>query len=135
GEAVVPEKAGGYVWRNGAWSLPAYLDMSIPVGAGAEYSSAPDLDRYLSALHGGHLFSAKALALMCNDDGDEDGYGWEVTWVHGHRAIQHTGDINGYAAHVAYFPEGGERIILLANTQGVTIHAAADSLAAILFGR
>ena len=41
GEAVVSGQASGYVWSNGSWSLPAYLDMSIPVGAGAEYSSAP----------------------------------------------------------------------------------------------
>lgn len=135
GEGVISGQANGYVWRNGAWSQPAYLDMSIPVGAGAEYSSAPDLDRYLSALHGGQLLSAKALAQMCTDYGDEYGYGWEVTRVHGHRAIQHTGDINGYGAHIAYFPEGGERIILLSNTQGVRIHAASDSLAAILFER
>jgi len=135
GEAVISGRASGYVWRNGSWSPPAYLDMSIPVGAGAEYSSAPDLDRYLSALHGGRLLSARALAQMCTDYGDEYGYGWEVTRVHGHRAIQHTGDINGYGAHVAYFPEGGERIILLANTQGVGIHAASDSLAALLFER
>jgi CubicO group peptidase (beta-lactamase class C family) len=109
--------------------------MSIPVGAGAEYSSAPDLDRYLSTLHGGRLLSAKALAQMCADHGNEYGYGWEVTRVHGHRAIQHTGDINGYGAHVAYFPETGERIIVLCNTQGVNVHAASDSLAAILFDR
>jgi CubicO group peptidase (beta-lactamase class C family) len=133
GEVVISGQAGGYVWKNGSWSLPAYLDMSIPVGAGAEYSSAPDLDRYLSALHGGHLLSAKALVQMCTDYGDAYGYGWEVTRVHGHRAIQHTGDINGYGAHVAFFPEGGERIILLSNTQGVRLHTASDSLAAMLF--
>lgn len=133
-DAIVRERALGYAWRDGSWAVPTYIDMTVPIGAGAEVSSAPDLDRYLGALFGGRLLSAASLALMCTDHGAEYGYGWEVTRVQGRRVIQHTGDINGFGAHVSYFPAGAERIIVLANTEGVNIHAMSDSLAALVFG-
>lgn len=131
---IIPERARGYVSRDGRIENAPYIDMSIPIGAGSQFSTARDLYIWDRALRQPGLFTAHSLAKMFQPRLGGFGLGWEVTMEHGHRVIQHNGDINGFGSFIARYPNDDAVIIVLTNIEGTKVREVKDELASRLLG-
>jgi D-alanyl-D-alanine carboxypeptidase len=131
---IIPERARGYVRHGGHVENAPYIDMSIPIGAGSQYSTVEDLYRWDRALRGDRLLSAPARARMFASGLGGFGLGWEVAREYGRRVLEHNGDINGFGAFIARYPDDDAVIIVLTNIEGTYVRDMKDALAARLFG-
>lgn len=127
--ALIPRRAAGYSARQGGPAVnAAFLHMSIPHGAGALYSTTEDLHRWNQALFGGKVLSVASLAKMLTPAKNDYAFGIAVTKVAGRTRYSHNGGINGFNSHLAYYPESGVTVAVLANVNG----PAAEDLGAKL---
>jgi CubicO group peptidase (beta-lactamase class C family) len=128
----VPDAAArGY--RDGQPVVPFDLD-TMP-GTGDIWSTAADLTRFTTALHGGELVAARSLRAMCtahaataDDDGGEPrlittGYGYAMrTGIFaGHATCYHTGDNPGYLSLACWIPDRTASIVILVNDEAASI--------------
>lgn len=103
-ESILRARASGYVKDNGIVKNAPYIDMSIPSGAGALYSTSDDLLRYITALTSGKILSARLLDRAMANQHSDYGYGWAVSTRGCEHMISHIGDINGFGAfwHISH---------------------------------
>ncbi len=132
--AVIPQRASGYVpGPNGPTNAP-YIDMHVPHGAGALYSTTADLHRWAQGLFGGKLLSPASLEQMTTPVKGNYAFGLTVTTTKGRKVISHSGGIEGFNAQLAYYPESKITVVVLANNNGSPYTAIAEQLAALAFG-
>jgi CubicO group peptidase (beta-lactamase class C family) len=123
--------ARGY--RDGQPVVPFDLD-TMP-GTGDIWSTAADLTRFTTALHGGELVTADSLRAMCTahasrNDADEGaprltetgyGYGMRIGSFAGHTAYYHSGDNPGYLSLACWIPDQKASIVILLNDEAASI--------------
>jgi CubicO group peptidase (beta-lactamase class C family) len=114
---VLKARASGYVKQDRVVENAPYIDMTIPSGAGALYSTVNDLLRYMTALTSGKILSPKQLDRAMSNHNPDFGYGWEVGTRNGQRMISHIGDINGFGSFLSYFPQQGVVVVVLTNME------------------
>ncbi len=132
--AVIPERAAGYVAGPKGLTNAGYVDMHVPHGAGALYSTPADLHRWTQGLFGGRLLSAASLEEMITPARSNYALGLFVATQKGRKVISHGGGIEGFNAQLAYYPEGKVTVVVLANNNGSPFAAIAEQLAALTFG-
>ena len=108
--------------------------MSIPIGAGSQYSTVGDLYRWDRALYTDRLLPRTLRDRMFARGKGDYGLGWEVGVENGRRVIEHNGDINGFGAFIARWPDHDATVIILTNTEGTKVRDMKDAIAARLFG-
>lgn len=135
-EAVLPNRASGYVLTDEGLRNAPYMDMSIPVGGGALFSTVEDLYRWDRALYTEKLLSRESLNRMFTPWQGESGYGygWMMGKLAGRQAEMHTGGINGFHTFMARFPGDEGCVIALNNIENAPIGRIGADLAAILIG-
>ncbi len=89
--AIIPDRARGYVWRDGHVENSRHADMSGKLAAGGFITTAPDLARFGLAFANDRLVSAASRQLMLREtrlaNGDTVNYG--LGWlINEHRGIQ-----------------------------------------------
>lgn len=131
---VTPNRARGYVRQSGQFANAPFIDMSIPIGAGSQYSTVGDLYRWDRALYTDKLLSKALRDRMFAQHPGDFGLGWEVSEEGGRRVIEHNGDINGFGAFIARWPSEDATVIILTNTEGTKVRDMKDAIAARLFG-
>ena len=132
--AVLPMRAAGYVHRTEGFENARYVHMTVPFSAGALHSTTEDLLRWEQGLFGGKLLSAAAVRKMTAPFMGLDALGLQVSTSHGHRAIEHSGVIEGFTAHLAYYPEDTLTVVVLGNVQGAAPPQIARRLAMVAHG-
>jgi CubicO group peptidase (beta-lactamase class C family) len=131
---VIPNRARGYVRRDGAIENAPYIDMSIPIGAGSQYSTALDLYRWDRALRSNGLLPAALRKQMFTPGKGGFGLGWEMADDHGRRVAEHVGDINGFGAFIARWLDDDAVIIILSNIEGTkNVRDIRDRISEMLF--
>ncbi len=130
---ILPRRAHGYTRQDGSYANAPFIDMSVPIGAGSQYSTVGDLYRWDRALYGPGLLSDASRAAMFARGLGDFGLGWEIADEGGRRVIEHNGDINGFGAFIARYPDQDAAIIILTNTEGTRVHAMKDAIAGLLF--
>ena len=130
---IIANRARGYVRRGAAIENAPYIDMSVPVGAGSQYSTIEDLYRWDRALRGDALLPRALRDRMFAPGRGGFGYGWEVARENGRRVIEHNGDINGFGAFIARYPDDDAVIVILTNLEGTKVRDMKDAIAARLF--
>jgi len=135
-ERVIKQRATGYSRRGDAVVNSAYIDMTIPHGAGALYSTVEDLYQWEQALFGGKLLQPKSLAAMTTPVKNDYAYGLGVNQQFNRKAISHGGGINGFSTFLVYYPDDKVAVAVLRNFDGggPGPGAIARDLAAIVFG-
>jgi hypothetical protein len=108
-----------------------YIDMSIPLSAGALYSTTEDLLRWEQGLMGGKLLSAASLQKMTTPFKNDYAFGLGVHTANGHKVIDHNGGIEGFNTALAYYPEDKLTVVVLANLSGQAPESIANKLAAL----
>jgi CubicO group peptidase (beta-lactamase class C family) len=123
----------GYLNAGSQRAIP--IDTSNLDSAGALYSTVEDLYRFVHALHRGLLLPPDVLEQMFTPSGvgtSTYAMGWLVTEVNGRRVVYHPGFISGAVTHLAWYPDDGSTMVVLANQENVNADGIATYLETLL---
>ncbi len=132
--AVIPGRALGYAVTPQGIRHADPVSMSVPFSAGNLYSTTGDLLKWETALFGGRVIDRTSLKMMTTPFRNGYGLGLFVADRDGHRIISHTGDIDGFGAMLAYYPDDKLTVIVLSNLFGGAYGLVAKDLAKSAFG-
>jgi CubicO group peptidase (beta-lactamase class C family) len=132
--AILPRRASGYTPTARGLVNADYVDMTIPQGAGALYSTTRDLLKWEQGLFGGRLLKPESLALLTTPVRNNYAYGLVVTEAGGNRTVGHSGGIEGFNTHLAYDPDRRLTVVVLGNLNGPGPDQVAGSLLALARG-
>ena len=131
---IIAHRASGYASSDKGLVNAGYIDMSIPLSAGALYSTTEDLLRWEQGLLGGKLLSAVSLQKMTTPFKNDYAFGLGVRDVNGHKLIEHGGGIEGFNTDLAYYPDDKLTVVVLANQNTGATGDIATKLAALAHG-
>jgi CubicO group peptidase (beta-lactamase class C family) len=132
--AIIPQRADGYVPGPAGLTNAAFIDMRVPHGAGALYSTTGDLVKWTQGLFGGKLLAPASLEKMITPVKSNYAYGLGVMTQKDRKVIQHGGGIDGFNAQLAYYPDSKTTVVVLANVNGSAFTELANQLGALAFG-
>ena len=128
-DLVLPRRASGYAPSPEGVVNADYVDMSIPQGAGALYSTPHDLLKWEQGLFGGRLLNAQSMTALTTPVLNDYALGLVVNRrPDGSTLIWHNGAIDGFNTYMAYDPEARIAVVVLGNLNG----SAPDKLGADL---
>lgn len=116
--AILPHRASGYTPTAAGIVNADYVDMTIPQGAGALYSTTRDLLKWEQGLFGGRLLKPESLALLTTVRRDNYAMGLMVAQADGATTISHGGGIEGFNTWLGYDPERRLTVVVLGNLNG-----------------
>jgi CubicO group peptidase (beta-lactamase class C family) len=131
---IIVHRASGYTPGKDGVQNAGYIDMTIPLSAGALYSTTEDLLRWEQGLFDGKLVSPASLQKMTTPFLDDYACGVAVHVEKGHKLIDHGGGIEGFNTQLSYYPDEKLTIIALSNLNGAAPGSIATNLAATIHG-
>lgn len=124
-EGSVPKNmALGYSETDNGIANTAFIDMSIPSGAGALYSTVEDMYLWDQALYTEKLIKKSSLEKIFTPFKDNYAYGVKVDNYANHKMITHSGGIEGFATITYRFPDDELYIVILKNFDNQTFFPA-----------
>jgi CubicO group peptidase (beta-lactamase class C family) len=137
-DTIVPNRARGYIERNGKWENAGYMSMEIPFSAGSILSTTEDLYKWNKALFSNKIINRSSVELMTTPHTPSPilgnyAYGLFVDEFSGHPRIGHPGGIYGFASYLVSFPSEDITIIVLSNNESTMVPLIVDAISAILF--
>ncbi|MBW4692594.1 MAG: serine hydrolase [Lyngbya sp. HA4199-MV5] len=140
---MLPHRASGYAPAEEGYQNAAFIDMTIPLGAGGLYSTVEDLYRWDQALYSDAVLSKSSRQLMFAPAvgmGEASGkahygYGWVIDHAYERDRVGHGGRIDGFTTTIARYPHEQVAIIVLSNLETAPVARIGNDLAAILFGK
>jgi CubicO group peptidase (beta-lactamase class C family) len=134
-EAIIPDRVAGY-WVNKVGELinRSPTETSSTLAAGGLLSNAYDLARWDAALYGDELLSEESKRVMWTStvlpSGEDTEYalGWRVTPYMGLRSQSHSGQVAGFVAHFARYPEQDVAFIVFMNRYRVPLREVARAV-------
>jgi D-alanyl-D-alanine carboxypeptidase len=121
---IIRHRARGYRVSEGKLQNAVYLSMVPPTAGGSLCSTVLDLASWTRALAEGRVISQASYVRMTTPatlpDGRTIGYGYGLflSTLASHREIVHGGDINGFSAYQAFYPDDSLTLVVLSNTEG-----------------
>jgi CubicO group peptidase (beta-lactamase class C family) len=122
---IVKGRAKGYKFGKDGFQNAQRYDPLVPFSAGVILSTPGDLLKYRHAVFSSKLVSDKVRAQITTRETLADGTAFPyalgcllVFDFEGHKKIGHAGDIFGFAAQYAYYPDDDVTIILTTNHDG-----------------
>lgn len=119
--AIVPNKAQGYLWMRGALRVCLPYSPTRFRGSASLQSTLRDLIRWDAVLNGNVLLTADSRKQMWTsgvlNNGQAIGYGfgWEITQANGHPLITHNGAMNGFLSNMQRYPDDRVSVIVAVN--------------------
>jgi CubicO group peptidase (beta-lactamase class C family) len=132
--AVLPRRASGYVNGPNGTENAGFINMTIPHGAGALYSTTEDLLKWEQGHFGGKLLQPVSLEKMTTPFKNNYACGVGVETVAGRKVISHGGGIEGFNTQLEYYPDDKLTVVVLANLNGPAPGEIAKKLAALAHG-
>jgi D-alanyl-D-alanine carboxypeptidase len=129
---VLRKRASGY---SPDGTNTTYLDMTLPHGAGAMYSTVDDMVQWDRALIAGKLIGKESWTKMTTPGRSNYGYGLIIKTIAGHNSQSHGGGINGFNTHFMRFPDDGVVIAVFSNVNGPVADKLCAELAQLYFKR
>jgi hypothetical protein len=102
---ILKQQASGYSRVDGTISNAAYVDMRYPGGAGAIFSTLDDLLVWNRVLESDRLLSARERGKLFTLVRDDYAYGWWVQTKFQRKAEWHRGNVSGFVAMIARYPD------------------------------
>ncbi len=130
---VLKNVAVGYTDNNGTLEQATYVDMSIPSGAGALYSTVEDMYLWDRSWYTEKLVKKSTLDKMIIPYKDTYAYGWMIDNYNNHKWIFHTGGIQGFSTVMNRFPDDDMCIVVLKNVDNYMAFSANKIARAIMF--
>lgn len=131
---VIKNRASGYTVRNNELENSEYLDMTVPGGAGAMYSTTEDLYTWDRALYTEKLVKKATLEKIYTPYKSDYAYGWAIGDQFNRKRISHDGGIDGFNTVIVRFVNDDTCIIALSNFVPANLGQMSQKLAALLFG-
>jgi CubicO group peptidase (beta-lactamase class C family) len=129
---ILKQRASGYTRIDGTLAGASYVDTRIPSAAGAIYSTVDDLLRWDRVLASDRLLSASSRNKLFTPVLADYAYGWWVPPSQFNRKVQwHRGNIAGFVAIIARYPEEELFIAVLSNVERTPVRAIANELTAL----
>ncbi len=122
--AILPNRAAGYSPSENGVVNAEYVNMAIPTGAGALFSTTGDLLKWQRGLFGGAVLSEASLVQLTTPSefeavaGAKYAMGLLVTDGPDGRIIWHGGGIEGFNAFLGHAPDTQTTVVVLANLNG-----------------
>jgi CubicO group peptidase (beta-lactamase class C family) len=115
--ALIAHRASGYSRGENGLVNAGFVNMTIPLSAGALYSTTEDLLRWEEGLFGGKLLKPESLAKMTTPFKEGYAFGLSVSRA-GYERISHSGGIEGFNTSLVYYPDDKVVVAVLANLNG-----------------
>jgi CubicO group peptidase (beta-lactamase class C family) len=131
---VIKNRAAGYTVKGKELENSEYIDMTVPGGAGAMYSTVEDLYTWDRALYTEKLVKKATLEKVYTPFKSKYAYGWVVDEQFNRKRLNHGGGIDGFNTIIVRFLNDDTCIIALSNTVPATLGPMSQKLAALLFG-
>lgn len=135
--SVLKNRASGYTLIGDTIVNAEYINMSVPAGAGALYSTVEDLFAWDRALYTEKLLSKKSFATVFNSHINSDfpgyGYGWITRRSKGRFLTEHIGLIDGFSTSILRYTDDDVFIVVLSNYMKGHALNVSNGLAAIVF--
>ena len=142
--AVLPGRVAGYTTDTPDHAVrnAPFISMTIPASAGGLVSTIDDLRSWMRALAAGRVVGDASYRQMVTPAAPAGimpshpyGMGLYIWTVRGETMIGHTGQINGFAAILAYLPSRDVTIVALGNDDNFDAQNFGRRLAAIVLGK
>ena len=120
-QTLLTHRAMGYVQSGLGFRNAEHIDLSVAAGAGSMYSTTGDLMRFTRAVVRGALLNSASLGEVFVDSDAIGELGYGLGWfLYGGSAqyLAHGGNIEGFDAHIAYYPKPDVFVAVLCNQQG-----------------
>jgi len=131
-ETVLPHRATGYTPDGATWVNSAYVDLTIPHGDGALYSTVEDFFRWYQCWREQKLVSADSWKAMTTPVKENYGFGIAVVEQFGQKELAHDGRVNGFVASMRWLPSSDIFVAAFANSDAAHSGDVADNLVALL---
>jgi CubicO group peptidase (beta-lactamase class C family) len=132
--AIILHRSAGYAPGPNGPINAGFINMTVPLSAGALYSTTEDLLRWEQGFFGGKVLSPSSLQKMTTPFKNDYAFGLQVHTVNGRKLIDHGGGIEGFNTMLAYYPEEKLAVIVLGNLNGLAPQEIASKLAAVVHG-
>lgn len=132
--AIVPRRASGYVPTPNGPMHADYIDMSIPQGAGALYSTTHDLLKWETGLFDGKILKPESLELLITPFKGNYAFGLGVMKTDQGTTISHGGGIEGFNTWLGYDPDRKITVAVLSNINGPGADTLGQSLMTLARG-
>lgn len=129
--AIVPGRARGYDRKNGTLRNTVYKDHSAFAPGGLRSTTA-DLWAFTRAFLGDKLLERATEREMLNPVLGDYGLGWQIKQFFGQKMFNHTGGIDGFASHLAVYPDQNLVIVVLSNVESEPAKLTACNIASFL---
>jgi CubicO group peptidase (beta-lactamase class C family) len=113
--AILPKRAQGYAPSPKGVVHAGYISMTIPLSAGALYSTTGDLLKWEQALFGGKVLKPESLVKMTTPFKNDYGFGVSIRTANSHKVITHNGGIEGFNTSLNFYPDEKLTVIVLGN--------------------
>jgi CubicO group peptidase (beta-lactamase class C family) len=124
---IVPGRVSGYAKGKEGFINAPILDDVIPFSAGALVATVGDVADYVRAVHHDQFFGLEVTTILHTQDTFPDGSVLDyargsigITDWEGRKKIAHAGDIDGFSAYMAYYPNDDVTIVVTTNTRDVS---------------
>jgi D-alanyl-D-alanine carboxypeptidase len=130
---LVPNRANGYLWKDGALQNADIYFALRP--SGAFLSTILDLAKWDAALATQKILKQPALDQMWTpvklNDGSTYayGFGWSLDPLEGHRRVHHGGSLPGFRSEIARFIDDKLTVVVLTNGDNANAGAFARGVA------
>jgi D-alanyl-D-alanine carboxypeptidase len=132
--APAQQEAFSYERSGAGWKPGPETDMSVPGGAGAIVSTAPDINRFLEALFGGKLVTAASLQEM-ETVRDKFGRGLMGLPFNAHMSYGHGGIIDDFRTMASYFPAEKVALVVCSNSGPGSIDDVTVGMLSVYFNQ
>ena len=134
---IIPNRAIGYSQMGMSYVIMPFLDSTGGYAAGSLVSTVDDLAKWDKALLDGKLLKADSYSEMYKtvriDGGISTyGFGWDVSEIAGHKAIQHGGGTGGFSTFIVRLPDDKLTIVALSNLAQADVASIAHGVAKIV---
>jgi len=131
---LIERRAAGYTNTPAGIVNAGYVDMTVPHGAGALYSTTLDLLKWQQGLYGGKLLKPESLARMTTPFKDNYALGLISQTTAGRKNYWHSGGIQGFNTALGYYPDTKVSVVVLSNLNGAAPDQMLPKLAALAHG-
>jgi hypothetical protein len=136
--AIIPNRSAGYQLENGDLRNQSWIAPSLnTTGDGSLYMSVRDLAAWDASLYSDSILSEASKQAMWTATKLADGsvhpygFGWRVTQTNGRRTVKHSGDWQGYSAHISRYLDDALTVIVMTNLTGADPERIVSRIAAI----
>ncbi|WP_369127514.1 serine hydrolase [Terrimonas pollutisoli] len=109
------------IFYKGRYTKAADLDSTVLYAAGAIYSTAGDLYKWIKAIPDQQILTPGSWEQAFTPNKGNYGFGWAIDSLYGKRYITHSGAITNFTSLVLYFPDENISIILFPSFQGLPL--------------